>query len=194
MNKTIAARIAELETTIQAAYIGGKYCIKINNSTAEIARIIAPGNIKTTVDEYASPHEVVRAVEGFILKRRLHTHPICRFDNIVDLYPEAATMFEDCEPMQDRLRPYYGRDDVSIYQYELRHILLYRHAAALVYGTDHNAYVVGNHPAQTWFEAVMQPGGDMAEKQVTLLCIIKMFYTGQLQEYIDEMNTEAAAL
>ena len=171
MSKWITKRLDCLEAAVKTAAFGGDYIIKINNATVEVTRIISPGKYSETVTEHASPYEAVAAAEAFILKRRLNLIPHCRFDNIAELYPEALSAFEHYSPIKGLLSPYYGREDISISQFELRHILIYRHAAALVYGTDHNAYVSGEHPDAEWFEAIMQPD-DRAASQIALLTLV----------------------
>ena len=168
MTKNIDSRLAALE--LKVATYGGEYIIKINNSTVEITKIINPGNIRKTVDEYDSPLEAVRACEDFILRRRLNIIPYCRFDNIIDIYPEVADIFEDIGPIKSLLHPSYGRDGLSVHQFELRHILPYRHVAALVYGDNHNAYAVGEHPDTEQFEALMSLGA--VESQIALIGIL----------------------
>ena len=176
MNKEISNRLAAVETSIRTTSIRRNYCITIKNALVETTKIVSPGNFKKTIKEYNSPLEAVLATERFILQRRLNILPYCQFDNIIDLYPEAASAFDDLAPIKDLLHPYYGRDGLSIYQYELRHILIYRHSAACIYASDHNTYATGEHPDQYQFEALMQ-SDDAVQSQIDLLTLIYDYYS-----------------
>ena len=169
MNNTLKKRLELVEANIRAVNSSGEYVVKIYNSNVEIHKIICPGNIKREYKEYSSPFAAIKAVEEYILKRRIIQQPICRFDNIIDIYPEASEVFKDYCPIQDLLSPYYG-EIKSVYKYELRHILIYHHAAACVYGSDHNAYAVGKHPDAEWFEKIMDM--EPVESQIALLNVI----------------------
>jgi len=168
-----------LEAAAKAA-VGGCYLIKINNNAVDTVHIPKPGDVRQTVTEYASPLEAIRAVEDYIIRRRVNILPHCTLDDITSLYPEMSDIFNDFPPVEFWSSPYYGRADLSVWQYELQHCLLYRAVAELVYRGEHNLYVVDKHPAAAWFEPIMEL--DAGESQRVLFTLLLCHCVGVLPE------------
>ena len=179
-------RLAKLEQTIRAI-TDIEYAIKINNITVEIKRLICPGNTTKTIIKHESPYHAVMACQEFIRKRGKNFIPNCQFDNFMDLYPEVK---DDFPIMHDMIYPYYG-ERKSIFQYALRHILLYHHTAAFIYGADHNAYAARRHPAEHAFEQLMQ-AKNAEQSQADLLAVLLAHSKKMRKEGVVDASTNNA--